>query len=74
MQADRLALRGVARNLTDGSVEVIAYGEAAAVQELSQWLRRGPPTAQVQAVRELELGNSDPDLGEGGIGPGFAVE
>lgn len=51
-EAERLALRGVARNLPDGSVEVIAHGEAPALEALHQWLHRGPAMARVAAVQE----------------------
>ncbi len=49
-QARRLGLRGWAINLPDGRVEVLACGEAAAVQSLLDWLHRGPPLARVDAV------------------------
>ena len=48
-----LGLRGQARNLPDGRVEVIAAGDADALTELEAWLRQGPPRARVeQVVRE----------------------
>ncbi len=50
-QARALGLRGYARNLADGSVEVYACGEAAAVEALCAWLWEGPPYARVTAVR-----------------------
>ncbi len=62
MEAERLALRGVARNLPDGSVEVVAHGISVAVQQLSEWLRQGPPMARVAAVEELDLRDPDRDL------------
>lgn len=49
-QAQRLGLRGYARNLPDGRVEVLAIGPAAAVDALSDWLRQGPPNAVVDTV------------------------
>lgn len=49
-QALRLGLRGHARNLSDGRVEVVAAGEPAAIDALAAWLRRGPPLARVEAV------------------------
>ena len=55
LQAERLGVRGVARNLPDGSVEVIAHGTPEAVENLREWLRRGPSGAQVAAVQEFEL-------------------
>jgi acylphosphatase len=56
VEAVRLALKGYARNLPDGSVEVLAHGAAAAVAELHGWLHRGPRSARVEAVLELESG------------------
>jgi acylphosphatase len=53
-EAERLAILGVARNLSDGSVEVIAHGSGDAVDTLRQWLERGPAMARVDSVEELE--------------------
>jgi acylphosphatase len=58
-EAERLAIRGSARNLPDGSVEVIAGGSAPAMQELRAWLHRGPAQAQVDTVQESDPGDSD---------------
>ena len=71
-EGERLAVRGVARNLADGSVEVVAHGAPGAVQELADWLQRGPPSAQVSEVRELEPGSARPGSLESGTR--FAVE
>lgn len=49
-QARRLQLRGWAKNLQDGSVEVVAAGDARAVAELIGWLWSGPPAAEVDGV------------------------
>lgn len=49
-EALRLGLRGYATNLDDGSVEVVAEGDATAVEVLSRWLRNGPPRATVTNV------------------------
>ena len=49
-QAVGLGLDGIARNLADGRVEVIACGPPAAIDALEQWLRRGPPAARVEQV------------------------
>lgn len=54
LEAERLALKGYARNLPDGSVEVVAHGAGAAVEGLRQWLHRGPRMARVESVLELE--------------------
>jgi len=55
LEAQRLAIRGYARNLPDGSVEVLAHGADAAVEELRLWLHSGPEMAHVERVLELEL-------------------
>jgi acylphosphatase len=52
LEARRLAIRGIARNLPDGSVEVVAHGDPAAVEELRAWLQHGPAEARVEEVRE----------------------
>ncbi len=46
-QALALHLKGFARNLPDGRVEVVAVGSDAALDSLERWLRRGPPLAEV---------------------------
>ena len=50
-QAHALGLRGHARNLRDGRVEVYAVGSAQALDELERWLGVGPPAARVSAVQ-----------------------
>jgi acylphosphatase len=54
-QARALGLRGYARNLADGRVEVLADGDAAALDRLEAWLRRGPPLARVDAVQRVAV-------------------
>ena len=50
-QARRLGLYGWVRNLPDGrTVEVVAEGHRAALEELLAHLRRGPPGAHVTGV------------------------
>jgi len=56
-QAQRLGLRGYARNRADGRVDVLAVGDAAAIDALAAWLRQGPPQARVD---ELERLDADP--------------
>jgi acylphosphatase len=52
-QANALGLRGYARNLSDGRVEVLAVGDTDAIERLAEWLRHGPPLAGVdEVVRE----------------------
>ena len=54
-RAQALQLRGYARNLADGGVEVVATGAEAALDELERWLWQGPPLAKVSAVQRQPL-------------------
>lgn len=49
-QALRLGLRGHAKNLPDGRVEVLAVGAGDAIDALERWLHQGPPMARVERV------------------------
>lgn len=53
-QALLLGLCGHASNLVDGRVEVLAVGDADAIEQLANWLRQGPPLARVEAVERRE--------------------
>jgi len=64
-QALRLGLRGHARNLAGGDVEVIAAGDAEALDRLEAWLRTGPPSARVARVER--------DAFDGVVVDGFEV-
>jgi len=59
-QALKRGLRGYAKNLSDGRVEVVACGDSAAVDELEQWLWEGPPEARVDDVVRHEFDNDVP--------------
>jgi acylphosphatase len=59
-EALRLGLAGHARNLSDGRVEVIACGDAAALAALERWLQHGPALAQVTAVNREAADESVP--------------
>lgn len=50
-EARRLQLAGWVRNRTDGSVEAVAAGEQAALEQMAQWARRGPPASTVLEVQ-----------------------
>lgn len=52
-KARRLGLSGWVRNLADGSVEVIAAGEAGQLDLLEEELKRGPPGAVVDGLTHL---------------------
>lgn len=49
-QALRLGLTGYAKNLADGTVEVVACGKEAALVQLQEWLWQGPEGAAVLDV------------------------
>lgn len=52
-RAQALGLTGFARNLADGSVDVLAVGKSEAINQLEAWLRQGPSRAEVsQLLRE----------------------
>jgi len=50
LRATELGLTGYVRNLPDGSVELVAEGEEAALAEFERWIGRGPPSAEVSDV------------------------
>jgi acylphosphatase len=49
-QASALGVRGFARNLPDGEVEVVAEGPDEALADLEERLREGPSFASVSGV------------------------
>jgi acylphosphatase len=59
-EAERLGIGGYARNLPDGSVEVLARGAVEAVDELLTWLHHGPGSARVDSVAELTVESEQP--------------
>jgi acylphosphatase len=59
--ARQLGVMGHARNLPDGSVEVLACGAPEAVAGLCEWLRRGPPHAEVTALECSDVAGQEPD-------------
>jgi acylphosphatase len=61
-EARKLSIRGIARNLADGSVEVLAHGERDALEQLRAWLHQGPRHARVDEVRELACEDLAPPL------------
>lgn len=66
-EAMRLSLDAChATNLADGRVEVVAMGEAAAINELQNWLHQGPPLARVDNVDRA-------DIDAGDVQPGFNI-
>jgi acylphosphatase len=49
-EARRLGLSGWVKNRPDGSVEILAEGEEAAIRELYGWAQKGPSAARVERV------------------------
>lgn len=60
-----LKLSGRATNLPDGRVEVIAEGDATALDALETWLQHGPPMAHVDRVER--------SVWDGPVNPGFVT-
>jgi acylphosphatase len=54
-EAQRLRLGGYARNLPDGSVEVVSEGSDGDLEKLEHALRRGPSHARVDDVQQLQV-------------------
>jgi|SRR5579872_4915976 acylphosphatase len=53
-QATQLGLAGWVRNRSDGSVEALVAGQAAAVERLIALLRKGPPGGRVTRIDETD--------------------
>jgi acylphosphatase len=49
-KARRLGVKGYVRNMSDGSVEVIAEGGEDSINTFLAWLKKGPPGALVRRV------------------------
>ena len=54
-KASLLGVTGHARNLHDGRVEVLACGDAAAVEQFIAWLWEGSPASRVSAVDTVDV-------------------
>jgi acylphosphatase len=64
-RARELGVRGHARNLDDGRVEVLAVGEAAPVAAFVAWLWEGSSASRVVAVEVEELAVAEFQRAEG---------
>ncbi len=54
-QARQLGVCGYVRNLCNGNVEIVAKGEAEAVDELLEWAKSGSPSAVVKNIKNIEV-------------------
>ena len=54
-EAEGLGVSGFARNLPDGSVEVVAEGDDPLLQQLEERLKKGPSFAHVSGVERGEV-------------------
>ena len=70
-QAISLGLRGHARNLADGRVEVLAVGKAEAIERLAEWLQHGPPLARVDRMDQVVCDAAG--AASEGENPGFEI-
>jgi acylphosphatase len=50
-QARALGIGGYARNLSDGTVEIVAEGARQALKTMIAWAQRGPSAAHVEEVQ-----------------------
>ncbi|HEY8522033.1 MAG TPA: acylphosphatase [Gammaproteobacteria bacterium] len=60
-RAQELGVHGWARNLPDGTVEVVAAADADTLSALAEWLWEGPPAARVESVTLEEWTDAVPD-------------
>lgn len=56
-----LGLTGYAKNMPDGSVEVLACGGRESLDRLAEWLRSGPPMASVTGVEAADTDVAPPE-------------
>ena len=56
-EASGMGLSGVVRNLSDGTVEIIAEGPIENLERLIQWSHHGPPAAIVERV-DVSMGTA----------------
>lgn len=60
-EAQSLGLHGWVRNLPDGRVEILAWGDSRAMQAFETWCRHGPPHARVTDT-EITTATPDPSI------------
>ncbi|GGD51986.1 acylphosphatase [Lacimicrobium alkaliphilum] len=60
-QAQELGVTGYAKNLSDGSVEVLACGEPEKLEKLKEFLHQGPPASEVSNTDVTVVESEVPD-------------
>lgn len=63
-KATQLGLVGWVQNLPDGRVQGQAQGADAAIEQLQNWLRQGPPQARVDDLQVQQLDDDRVPLGD----------
>lgn len=61
--AKKLEVKGSARNLDDGRVEVIAQADSIIIDKFIQWCHKGPVTSRVDFVEVSDLESGDELIG-----------
>ncbi|MGA9573366.1 MAG: acylphosphatase [Lysobacterales bacterium] len=56
-----LGITGYAKNMEDGSVQILACGEPAALNRLAEWLKQGPPMARVDRLEWIVSSSNCPE-------------
>lgn len=54
-EAAKLGLTGHAKNLDNGDVEVLLYGDSGKIVEMVKWLNIGPKTARVDDIHVSKI-------------------
>ena len=55
-QALAIGLKGQVRNLSDGRVEIIAFGSDAKIRPFEAMLAKGPKNSSIEGIKRVELG------------------
>ncbi|MBS3114730.1 acylphosphatase [Candidatus Woesearchaeota archaeon] len=50
-KANELGLKGYAKNLENGNVEVVAEGDEEKLKELIEFMRKGPGVAKIENIK-----------------------
>ena len=54
-KAKQFGIKGYARNLPDGRVEIIAEADQSSIENFIKWCHKGPVTARVDHIEITEL-------------------